>query len=619
MVTMPVPQAVVNLRPLGLHDDPPYRSLKFTSGKTYANIGRASKRESKNLVPAAHNGLFDSRVMSRNHARIWANLDEKLLYIRDGGSMHGTWVNEKKIPTDEDIVIKHGDVVTFGSTVVRGTDTFPPLKVRCEIEWPIPAPRPVLATNTFCVPEDDESEVKQDALPASCVAESVSENDNSISYSDSDDHSVMEVSSPLTSPPKKDDPEKAQRIACLDLTAGDDLPNPNGSQESPINLDCEQSEQPLVTPRMTPPSVADIPEGPSGTIHHFIISGSRDVSDEDDYSWDDENEHAVSDDDLESRSSLSSEAEQASDEDVSGGSNSRVLGIRELLVPDANIALEETNSHLDSEDEGAHSDGGDRYESLDKNLAYGDELPGIINPWNLRATTNPGYALHTPPIPKVPYHDGPFVDNDSLRLGNHTPLFDVNPGLIALGTAIAEYKRSEAPLIKEKNTQNEATTVPERQTSMPSSLAQDPDPERDLGAVKDTRTLKRKADDFDSLFSESDITVFPRATMEASPSKVNASGETSYGETCLPDAQPEISMDKLETPSQLTDLETVNECMVVDGPSLEVGDAERPSKRPKTSSAGSIASHAATAALGVAIGAFGTIAALASLPPNYFQ
>ena len=35
--------------------------------------------------------------------------------------MHGTWINGKKIPTEEDSVIKHDDVVTFGSTVYRGS------------------------------------------------------------------------------------------------------------------------------------------------------------------------------------------------------------------------------------------------------------------------------------------------------------------------------------------------------------------------------------------------------------------------------------------------------------------------------------------------------------------
>lgn len=40
--------------------------------------------------------------------------------------MHGTWINGKKIPTEEDSVINHDDVVTFGSTVYRGSGEYCP-------------------------------------------------------------------------------------------------------------------------------------------------------------------------------------------------------------------------------------------------------------------------------------------------------------------------------------------------------------------------------------------------------------------------------------------------------------------------------------------------------------
>lgn len=34
--------------------------------------------------------------------------------------MHGTWVNCKKIPADKDVPIHSGDVVIFGTEVIRG-------------------------------------------------------------------------------------------------------------------------------------------------------------------------------------------------------------------------------------------------------------------------------------------------------------------------------------------------------------------------------------------------------------------------------------------------------------------------------------------------------------------
>lgn len=38
--------------------------------------------------------------------------------------MHGTWVNEKKIPVNQDVTINSGDVLTFGADVTRGTGGF---------------------------------------------------------------------------------------------------------------------------------------------------------------------------------------------------------------------------------------------------------------------------------------------------------------------------------------------------------------------------------------------------------------------------------------------------------------------------------------------------------------
>lgn len=40
--------------------------------------------------------------------------------IRDGGSMHGTWVNDMRIPVEQDVVVNSGDVLTFGADVTRG-------------------------------------------------------------------------------------------------------------------------------------------------------------------------------------------------------------------------------------------------------------------------------------------------------------------------------------------------------------------------------------------------------------------------------------------------------------------------------------------------------------------
>lgn len=41
--------------------------------------------------------------------------------MRDNGSMHGTWVNDKKIPPGRDVAISTDDVLTFGAEVVNGS------------------------------------------------------------------------------------------------------------------------------------------------------------------------------------------------------------------------------------------------------------------------------------------------------------------------------------------------------------------------------------------------------------------------------------------------------------------------------------------------------------------
>ncbi|KAF9893927.1 hypothetical protein FE257_008898 [Aspergillus nanangensis] len=279
-VEMPVSQAIVTLFPLSTIDVHPFRTLTLNSDSDTVDIGRSSKREAKNLLPHPNNGLFDSRVMSRRHAKIHASLDQQVIYLSDGGSMHGTWLNDKKLPVGENVKILTGDVIAFGSEVVRGHDSFPPLKVRCECRWmwsvyathkpykvsPTDAKcsentsssahsEAKQTTNTFCVPDDDDDDDDDDYdqngyLPVMLTVESSSGSDVSDSYSDFDDKSVVEIPSPFSSSLKAENHE---------LT---------GTQHSPILLDNDSEDQPLATPRMTPTPIAafgganvEIPEG----------------------------------------------------------------------------------------------------------------------------------------------------------------------------------------------------------------------------------------------------------------------------------------------------------------------------------------------------------------------
>jgi len=120
-------------------------------------IGRASKVESKGFVAMPENGWFDSPVMSRAHAEIYADMDSKVsrifyvaipdfetmadenplqnVNIKDVDSLHGTFVNESPLKKDLPQVLASGDTIRFGTSIYRATETYPPTKVRVDIEF----------------------------------------------------------------------------------------------------------------------------------------------------------------------------------------------------------------------------------------------------------------------------------------------------------------------------------------------------------------------------------------------------------------------------------------------------------------------------------------------------
>ncbi|KAI5273691.1 hypothetical protein E4T47_02973 [Aureobasidium subglaciale] len=80
-------------------------------------IGRASTSSAKGRSPASDNGLFECAVMSRSHASISApNGPHGSLILEDTGSMHGVFVNGRKITRTE---IFDFDEIRFGSQVTR--------------------------------------------------------------------------------------------------------------------------------------------------------------------------------------------------------------------------------------------------------------------------------------------------------------------------------------------------------------------------------------------------------------------------------------------------------------------------------------------------------------------
>lgn len=132
---------------------PAERILFLEPGSPTAPIGRASKSISKGLFSAVDNAWFDSPVMSREHAQITMNADDKTITIQDIGSMHGTYLNDFELPRNVPSNLNNGDIVVFGAEVRRGPETFPACSFRINFEF-----TEMKTANTFAFPESSDIE-----------------------------------------------------------------------------------------------------------------------------------------------------------------------------------------------------------------------------------------------------------------------------------------------------------------------------------------------------------------------------------------------------------------------------------------------------------------------------
>jgi pSer/pThr/pTyr-binding forkhead associated (FHA) protein len=132
----------------------PERRITLYDGKDSITIGRASKISTKGFVAGIDNAWFDSPVMSRLHARLFARMDQKVrrcnppvpialltvdqkVEIRDLGSLHGTYVNDgERLAADELRELQDGDTLRFGAPIWRGQDQFVPTKVTVGLQFP---------------------------------------------------------------------------------------------------------------------------------------------------------------------------------------------------------------------------------------------------------------------------------------------------------------------------------------------------------------------------------------------------------------------------------------------------------------------------------------------------
>ncbi|KAI9735825.1 MAG: hypothetical protein M1834_001290 [Cirrosporium novae-zelandiae] len=146
------------------------RTLILTSKNLSIKIGRSSKTHHKNLVAAPDNTWFDCPVMSRDQAQFQYKPQERQLYLKDNGSMHGTWVKNERILAGVNRVLFNGDVIRFGQAITRGPATINAREFRVTYTVDLFFPtydRPNISTpfrqpNVFTVPDDDDDDDDDD-------------------------------------------------------------------------------------------------------------------------------------------------------------------------------------------------------------------------------------------------------------------------------------------------------------------------------------------------------------------------------------------------------------------------------------------------------------------------
>ncbi|KAL2868173.1 FHA domain protein [Aspergillus lucknowensis] len=657
---MPETRAVVLLHTLGLADTLPCRSLTFKSESDRIEIGRASKRENKNLVPAHHNALFDSRVMSRTHAIIRVSPGRKLVYIRDPGSMHGTWLNREKIPVDKDVTVTNGDVLTFGVEVVRGSDTFPPLAVRCECQWletpDLDTHKQPQTSNTFCVPDDDYDDegdcevTSHNPVALDLTADQSAGSDASSEDSDLEDiRSVVEVPSPNTSPLKNDLKDTHPTEVPVDTAA-----RPTQNPTEPSSEQPEDSEGPLATPIMTPPSVNYDSEDRSAENQYYdeyFAHNSDDDSNVDPEDWElDEEEENVDDDAFEHDAQVPKEPLDCISDSarlVHGAINSETDdGLKEVApidnkdqlppaqqlpndilgmwrmppilsdnrLPEIKYSNTETQQReqpsstvppklppvygtfdrMGSDAEPPLQDGGKLSDHIPAFFPSSTYIPLPVE----AARSTPGYSLDSMPAQSSHnstshYKEGPFASAKPIA-GTGAAGVATTEG--SSKTELLPFMDPLAPMIPRMS--SDAFVKPNARKSSACWPTLNTGPE--IVSPK-----KRKATEMESEHIQGPHTVAP----PKDALDVDETMESTSGEDKLPDVQQQNIVATVGlSDTQLTALSIPKSS----------DEADRPSKRVKTSGRASLRSHAATAILGAVVGAVGTIAALASLPPDYF-
>jgi len=87
----------------------------------FPDVQKIGRQTNAKTVPTATNGFFDSKVLSRQHAEIWADRNGKI-WIRDVKSSNGTFVNGIRLSPEnrdsEPHELREGDTLELGIDIV---------------------------------------------------------------------------------------------------------------------------------------------------------------------------------------------------------------------------------------------------------------------------------------------------------------------------------------------------------------------------------------------------------------------------------------------------------------------------------------------------------------------
>ena len=110
------PPAVLYLRPVNGTFERKTITVPF-----WPDVLRIGRQTNQKTIPTPQNGYFDSKVLSRQHAEVWADRDGKI-WIRDVKSSNGTFVNGQRLSQEnkdsEPHELQEQDVLELGIDIV---------------------------------------------------------------------------------------------------------------------------------------------------------------------------------------------------------------------------------------------------------------------------------------------------------------------------------------------------------------------------------------------------------------------------------------------------------------------------------------------------------------------